>query len=280
MDSLKSRVLLTGQFGDLIMGNTVDDSGQVADYIRDCQLMAAAREAFAWSQSLRVPIYSIFWRALRSNCTAWAAPSVAESMCDRYGHIDSLSHAFRKRVALSGQDRHGDEGWHAAPPRRRQLFRSVSETLAARVLQVPESLQHISYSHPFAHRPLVEFMLTVPPRIVCRPGEPRRLMRRAFADLLPPIVLRRKSKSVYSLAYREALLPMAKQLLARPGDIRLVEFRFVDQVSFTQRLRRFTDGLDCNESQLRQLILLEFWMRRVGQNDDTVPDEAALSWIN
>ena len=164
MATIGSTVILTGQLGDLIMGNVVDDSGQVADYLQEYQFMQAAREAFAWSQSLRVPIYSILWRALRANCTSWSAASIADSMCDRYGHIDSLSPAFRKRVALSDHDRHRDPGWQSAPPGRRQLFRSLSEMLSARVLQVPEPLQHLSYTHPYAHRPLVEFMLTIPPR--------------------------------------------------------------------------------------------------------------------
>jgi asparagine synthase (glutamine-hydrolysing) len=280
MATVGSTVILTGQLGDLIMGNVVDDSGQVADYLQEYQFMQAAREAFAWSQSLRVPIYSILWRALRANCTSWSAASIADSMCDRYGHIDSLSPAFRKRVALSDHDRHRDPGWQSAPPGRRQLFRSLSEMLSARVLQVPEPLQHLSYTHPYAHRPLVEFMLTIPPRLVCRPGEPRRLMRRAFAGLLPPAVLKRKSKMAYGRAYREALLPLAVELLRRPADIRVVEFRYVDYASFTDRLQRFTEALDCNESQLRQLILLEFWLRRVGQDGDSQLDEAAMSWIN
>jgi hypothetical protein len=242
--------------------------------------MQAAREAFAWSQNLRVPIYSILWRALRANCTAWSAPSIADSMCDRYGHIDSLSPAFRKRVVLSDHGCHREPGWQSAPPGRRRLFRSIGEMLSARVLQVPEPLQHISYAHPYAHRPLVEFMLGIPSRLVCRPGEPRRLVRRAFAGLLPPAVLRRKSKTAYSGAYRDALLPLAGELLRHTGDIRLVEFRYVDYGSFTDRLKRFTEGLDCNESQLRQLILLEFWLRRVGQDGDSMQDEAALTWIN
>jgi len=278
--ALGSTVIRAGHQGELIMGNVADDSGQVADYLQEYQFMQAAREAFAWSQNLRVPIYSILWRALRANCTAWSAPSIADSMCDRYGHIDSLSPAFRKRVVLSDHGCHREPGWQSAPPGRRRLFRSIGEMLSARVLQVPEPLQHISYAHPYAHRPLVEFMLGIPSRLVCRPGEPRRLMRRAFAGLLPPAVLRRKSKTAYSGAYRDALLPLAGELLRHTGDIRLVEFRYVDYGSFTDRLKRFTEGLDCNESQLRQLILLEFWLRRVGQDGDSMQDEAALTWIN
>jgi hypothetical protein len=36
---------------------------------------------------------------------------------------------------------------------------------------------------------------------------------------------------------------------------------WVDRASLTARLRKLTLGLDCNETQLRQIILLEFWLR-------------------
>jgi hypothetical protein len=107
----------------------------------------------------------------------------------------------------------------------------------------------------------VEFMLTIPPAEVCRPGEPRRLMRRAFAEFLPSAVLRRKSKAVYTTVYRQALMPLAAELLAKPGNIRLVDRGYVDRQSITERLTAFVQGLACNEPQLRQVLLFEFWLR-------------------
>jgi asparagine synthase (glutamine-hydrolysing) len=261
MESLGSSVYMTGQLGDFIMGNLVDDSDQVADYLRQHRFLQAAREAFAWSQSLRVPIYSILWRALRTNYSSWAAPSVAATMHDRYQHIDSLAPEFRKRVNPSDYDRQSERRWQAASPSRRGRFRALNDMLSTRLLQAPEWLQHVSYTHPFAHRPLVEFMLTIPPAVVCRPGEPRRLMRRAFAELLPPAILKRRSKAIYERVFRQALVPMAAELLQRPGEMRMVESGYVDRRSVMERLKRFTEGLDCNSSQLRQLILFEFWLR-------------------
>jgi hypothetical protein len=43
--------------------------------------------------------------------------------------------------------------------------------------------------------------------------------------------------------------------------MRSVELGFVDRDSVTRRLRAFVDGLECNENQLRQIILFEFWLR-------------------
>jgi hypothetical protein len=279
MAALESNTLLTGQLGDFIMGNSFDDSDQVADLLYSYQFRDAAREAFNWSQSLRVPIYSVLWRALRTNCSSWVAPEVASDVCERYARIDSLAPRFRKRVALSKYDSHTEFAWNDAPPGRRRRFRSLSEVLAGRVLQAPETLQHISYTHPYAHRPLVEFMLTIPSSVVCRPGEPRRLMRRAFSTFLPSLILRRKSKTLYHTAYREALIPLASELLQR-RDLGVVDYGYVDRRSLVERLTRFVGGIECNESQLRQLILFEYWLNRGSAGPSLPSPPAAVNWLN
>jgi len=270
---------MTGQLGDFIMGNLVDDSDQVADYLRQHRFLQAAREAFAWSQSLRVPIYSILWRALRTNYSSWAAPSVATTS-GRYQHIDSLAPEFRKRVNPSDCNRQSELRWQAASPSRRGRFRALNDMLSGRLLQAPEWLQHVSYTHPFAHRPLVEFMLIIPPAVVCRPGEPRRLMRRAFAELLPPAILKRRSKGTYERVYRQALVPMAAELLKRPEEIRMIDLGYVDCRSVMERLKRLMEGLDCNSSQLRQLILFEFWLRNSKRPGTPLAEDALLTGVN
>jgi glutathione S-transferase len=60
----------------------------------------------------------------------------------------------------------------------------------------------------------------------------------------------------------------------------MVEFGYVDRRSITERLTRFREGLDCNESQLRQLILFEFWLRNSKNSGADLVAGASLSWIN
>ena len=263
MAAMGSGVLLTGQFGDFIMGNIADDSGQVAEWLARGRFGRAAREAYAWGRAQQVPIYPILWRAIREAWFSWV-PSVNPR--DSVGAIpasaeDSLVEAHRARLELYDRERLADDAWRHAPPGRRRRFRSAAEALRSRTLQTPEALQHISYTHPYAHRPLVEFMLTIPPHVVFGPEQPRRLMRRAFAGLLPPMILSRKSKASYLSTYRGALMPLATALLQSPAEIQLVERGFVDRRSLIGRLEKFTQGLDCNETQLRQILLLEFWLR-------------------
>ncbi|PYT27953.1 MAG: hypothetical protein DMG57_16570 [Acidobacteria bacterium] len=44
------------------------------------------------------------------------------------------------------------------------------EMVQLRKLQPPEPLQHLYFTHPFAHRPLVTFMLSIPTDMACRAG--------------------------------------------------------------------------------------------------------------
>lgn len=147
-----------------------------------------------------------------------------------------------------------------ARPERRRYFHALSTMLELRILQSPQLLQHLDYTHPFAHRPLVEFLMTVPVDVLCRPGEPRRLMRSALSDLWPSKLQQRRSKGVFNAPWQEALRPLARVLL-NARRLHLVERGFVDRASVFSRLQRLAAGLDCNESQLRYVVLLELWLR-------------------
>jgi asparagine synthase (glutamine-hydrolysing) len=266
MEAAGSQVLLTGQFGDFITGNNPDDSDQVVRYLERGRLLSAVKEAFAWSRTLKLPVYSILWRSLKTAMTNESPEMVVNTLRARspYGNTDSLTPDFRRRVSLDEIECIDEQRWRPARPSQRRFFRSLTRILDTRALQVPEPVQHLSITHPFAHRPLVEFMLTIPPDVVSRPGETRRLMRRAFAGLLPSAIARRKSKMSYSDMFRRALMPLVAELLKQPRDIRLVQMGFLDCESIVDRLTRMAQGLECNETQLRHVILLESWLRSRG----------------
>jgi len=265
MASIGSQVLLTGQLGDFLMGGLIDDAEQVVEHLQQGRPIQAMREALAWSRYLRVPIYSILWRALRTNFSTWSAamdPTELRGVHNPHADDDSIAPEFRRLVSLEEIEQLRRSRWQDASPGHRRRFRILSDTLESRSLQTPEPLQHLSFSHPFAHRRLVEYMLTIPSGEVCRPGEPRRLMRRAFSGILPPAIAARKSKATYTAVYRKSLIPLAAELLKRPASIRLVELGYLDGQSLAGRLERMVEGLQCNESQLRHVILLEFWLRK------------------
>jgi hypothetical protein len=175
----------------------------------------------------------------------------------------SLLPSFCERTGLFEKDGFFSKAWMFAPPERRKHFHALTMLLELGSLQPPEPLQHLDYTHPFAHRPLVEFLMTVPADVLCGPGEPRRLMRLALADLWPGELRSRRSKGLFNTPWHEALRPLAHDLL-KQRQIEVVERGFVDCASLLSRLERLSAGLECNAAQLRQIILLEFWLRYRG----------------
>jgi hypothetical protein len=175
----------------------------------------------------------------------------------------SLRHPFDQATDPSEAESFFSDIWMYAPPERRKYFRCLSTMLEMRTLQAPEPLQHLDYTHPFAHRPLVEFLMAVPPEVLCRPGEPRKLMRQALSDLWPLKLRTRRSKGLFNAPWQEALRPLARVLL-KAKQWHLVGRGFVDRSSVLSRLQRLSNGLDCNEPQLRQIIQLELWLRNRG----------------
>jgi asparagine synthase (glutamine-hydrolysing) len=256
-----AKVLLTGQLGDLVMGNWLDDAEQAADYLRQGQLVRAVEESFAWSQSLQEPVYPILWRALRPNGPlSGSTPN---------NHLESLTPTFRKQA----QARTDEGGWECPSgvlPSQRKRLLALMDLLESRALQSPDTLRGASLAHPYAHRPLVEFMLGVPAAVTCRPGEPRRLMRRALRGLVPDPVLRRRSKGNYEGMFLRALRPCAAELLQNPGAMQLVELGCIERQSIEGRLRKLVEGMPCNEGQLRQIILLEIWLRQRGRQAGSI----------
>ncbi|HXQ33367.1 MAG TPA: hypothetical protein VN843_05040, partial [Anaerolineales bacterium] len=67
-------------------------------------------------------------------------------------------------------------------------------------------------------------------------------------------------KGSFSVPWQEALRPIAGVLL-KDRHFHLADHGIVDQSGVRSRLERLNVGLDCNEYQLRQIILLELWLR-------------------
>jgi asparagine synthase (glutamine-hydrolysing) len=261
---LGAKVLLTGQNGDLTMGNWFDDSLQLSSSLRHFRLRRACKEALEWSRILRLPVYRLLWLGVCAALPSTLAPADAYAKDDGSfapkSTETSLAPEAMDRLGLSESGNLFSAFWMQAPPERRKYFRSLSTTLEMRTLQVPELWEHLEYTHPFAHRPLVEFLMTVPVEVLCGPAKPRRLMRSALADLWPLKLRMRRSKGLFNLPWQQALSPLAR-LLSESKQLEVVERGFVDRASVLSRLQRLSVGLDCNFEQMRYIVALELWLR-------------------
>jgi hypothetical protein len=228
------------------------------------RIACAVKEALNWSKILRVPVYRILWRALCASLPPTLAPAAVYAKEDGSYMVrsaeTSLAPGLSNRYGLSEPGNFFSDIWMHAAPERRKYFRSLSTTLELRTFQTPEIWQHLDYTHPFAHRPLVEFLMTVPVHVLCGPGEPRKLMRSALSHLWPLKLQGRRSKGLFNAPWQEALAPIANAL-KESEELQVVERGYVDRDSLLSRLQHLSAGLDCNQDQVRNVILLELWLR-------------------
>jgi asparagine synthase (glutamine-hydrolysing) len=261
---LGAKVILTGQNGDLMMGNWFDDSLQLSAWLRRFRLGRTCKEAMEWSKILRVPVYRVLWQAACAALPSALTPANVYAKDDGSYTLKSLETSllpgFIEQTGLSESGNIFSDTWMQAQPERRKYFRSLSSAFELRTFQVPEAWQHLDYTHPFAHRPLVEFLMTVPVEVLCGPGKPRKLMRSALSDLWPVRLRMRRSKGLFNLPWQEALTPLASALL-NAKQLQVVERRLVDRASVVSRLQRLSAGLDCNLDQMRYVMVLELWLR-------------------
>jgi asparagine synthase (glutamine-hydrolysing) len=126
-------------------------------------------------------------------------------------------------------------------------------------LQPQSDVADVIYTYPFAHRPLVEFVLAIPAEELSAPGATRSLMRRAFDGLVPSRILRRQSKGYYPPAVmratrrRLATLPAVEQL-------QIVQRGWIDAARLGEAIRMQTDGGGHAGGNVQLALLLEEWL--------------------
>jgi asparagine synthase (glutamine-hydrolysing) len=261
-----ARVLMTGQAGDVVAGNWLDDSIQITGALRRGQFARVVREAVGWSRVLRVPVPWIVARAAR----ACLDPAALAREADLDHGSSNADHSLTRRLLDTSRDPASSRAigpWRDGTPARRKHWLAVERLRTLRALQRPEAMHGLDYTHPFSHRPLVEFLMAIPAHVLCRPGEPRRLMRRALGDLWPPSLRGRRSKSLFGSAYCTALRAVVDEL-PELDTWEVVRRGWLDRASLASRLQRLRSGLECNEPQLRRIVLLESWIeyQRLARN--------------
>lgn len=263
------RLLLTGHGGDAVMGNFLYYLYDVAALLRSGRIFKAIRLARR--------------RALAAKHTVWnmlhgATLNLSPAMAVR-GRIGEL---FRSSGGVSpATDQHIAEAfllkpefaifWKDAWTRlfaRAFEFSDVSQwelALGVTLMGVRRHAQGPSdeplglTSHPFLDRPLVEFMLGIPISVMAPPGQPRALMRRAFAPFMPPRIVARFSKGMAMTFYLRNTRDVLLRWIARPEQLRILQLDFMD----SSRLLPYLEALRDSGNQpefFMQLLKIEQWL--------------------
>jgi asparagine synthase (glutamine-hydrolysing) len=267
-EALRSRSIrshLTGLGGDLVMGNTLDDADQLADALRQGAWIRFLKEAYAWSRATRIPIGSILRTGLipllseSRQTKLWAQKSKLQGQA--YGHLTKIGILDQRFI-----DRYLERDlppyyleYRRAVPSQRAFLHAIAGYQVTRPLTVrQQQFEPVRSTHPYCHRPLVEFVAAIPRSQLCAPGRPRSLMRRAFAGLLPPAVRERRSKALVGSATDKSILEI---LPALSRESLQVESRgYLDRGNF-QRVVQNPQSTDYDREHLMQTLTLELWFR-------------------
>ena len=239
------RVVFSGRLGDAVMGCQPDNSIAVLEDLARGHILTAFSRMRRWSRATHKPFLEIA-RNLFAPSTQ-PAPDTG---------IGLLTHALRP-LALQSISEDLLDGIRAS---KRPLARMVLGYADGARLDIPYRPPGLVYTYPFAHRPLVEFMLAIPGEELSEPGITRSLMRRAFAGFVPARILRRESKGYYPpAAFRAARHAIAA--MPPVTDLEVVKRGWIDPASLQAAIRTLTDGSGATGGDIHCVLRLEHWLR-------------------
>jgi asparagine synthase (glutamine-hydrolysing) len=136
-----------------------------------------------------------------------------------------------------------------------------------------ETLPHLTpqlyfrpeYRYPMLDKDLVEYVFSIPPDQLVRPGRRRSMMRRALGGIVPTEVLERRRKAFQLRAPMNAIRFAHSRLEMLLSDSMLAEAGFIDVRACRSALRGIVNGdATCYQGLLRT-IAYELWLRARAQ---------------
>jgi asparagine synthase (glutamine-hydrolysing) len=259
-----ARVLLTGVGGDNLFWSYSEGAPVIADCLRLGNILQAHKRCYAWSQATGIPyLQLLLQRSLplllgihAHKRSQYMLPAIPSWIAQRYKRvIPSLVSDFYHRDTT-----HGLPSQQA----QRRLVHSFFATLSAGYFS---HCHDIYITHPYNHQPLVEFCLSLPISQLIRDGETRSIMRRAFRAILPPKIVKRKTKP----GPEETFLRALQREWSDIGDLRkwqLCERGFVEPDALSESFHKNRMGLQLPNEVLIRVFSLERWLRSLNHVGD------------
>ena len=258
MNKAGGRVLLTGHGGDEMLHSGASPTSELQDLIAQWQPLRLHQALRDWCQFSKKSYVGLLWE----DGIVPSLPLNLQLLFDRREHkkvAPWINEEFVKNLDLKKRkfDARNVFGF--------KLPSGCSQALG--YLSVIKSVSRAAYrsrgsveaSHPYMHRPLVEFIHAIPLQQKIRPGQTRSLMRRALKDLLPEKVLNRKTKRGPDEAMLRALSrewPQLERIFVKP---RAEALGYVDGKTLLAGFERARHGQ--GDTNLAVMISLELWLR-------------------
>lgn len=253
-----TRVLLTGHGGDEMLCSNASPAPELGDLLVQCRLLHLHQSLKVWSTTSRKPYLALLWR----DGIVPLLPTKLQILFKPVVKLPSwFDEKFVARMNLSER--------HLGIPNVFGFDLPSGRDQAAGFLTVMRTVSKASYrarggievSHPYLHRPLVEFLQAIPFEQRVRPGETRSLMRRALSDLLPEKILTRQGKKGPTEALFRAVAREWPRLQPIFKKARVCDSGYMDATALHATLERVRHGCETHSFALIQTISLEFWLQ-------------------
>lgn len=266
MHKHQARILLTGEGGDHLFWSILDGAPVVADELHTGNIRRAHRECTAWSRVTGIPYVRLL---------------LSQSIPLAFGPIFGWALQYQPPalpawLSQSRKSRFHETVWDSIAPEQdtgRPAFRAHLRQVEALFCQLSAGYlsehRDIYVSHPYAHRPLVEFCLSLPISQHLRDGQSRSLMRRALANRLPARVLRRKSKGSLEEPLARAL-EKEFSIVGRLSDWQLCQRGIADPEPLGRAIQATRLGLQSpTNGNFIRVFSLERWLRSLSHIHET-----------
>ncbi|HEX5876449.1 MAG TPA: asparagine synthase-related protein [Pyrinomonadaceae bacterium] len=258
MRTANATVLLSGLGGDQLLWSIREATPALTDLIYQRKPLALHRQVQVWSGILMQPYLRTLWQdaivpLLPASLTASfqrqlkPAPWLSREFV-KTGHL-------KERLLLPP-----DPFGYRLPSSRRQA--TMVQFIISSIAE-GECWENAAFNktYPFLHRPLVEFLMSIPFEQKLRRDETRSLMRRALKNIVPAKVLNRTNKGIVGETFCRGLADQWHVLKPMLADARVCQRGYVEAKLFRSALDLARHGRKIETSTLLKTIAIEIWLR-------------------
>jgi asparagine synthase (glutamine-hydrolysing) len=251
-----SQILLSGTGGDEVLGGAPAHAPLLADFLVRGQLKQFCKQLVSWALSLRRPLFSVLAETLallcKEDCPSRSVPPPAWLHANFLRGHSAAVRGYPRRTRLFGPRPSFQESMGTIDTLRRQLSHFPLSANPA---------YHKSY--PFLDRDLLEFLFSVPPDQLLRPGQRRSLMRRALASIVPDEVLHRRRKAFVIRGPLTAIASLHTSFETKTLEMLSDSLGIVESHTLAATLREARSGGAVAVPSLLRVFAIERWLRNV-----------------
>ena len=249
------RSILSGIGGDELLGGIPNGLPELADYLVSGKLMTLLRQSVAWSLSDRSPLIETvsntarYAAALytRHNPKSRPSPSwLSKELRDVHSNNTHTTDMVPSRIGIAPHRLENALTWW-------QILETLPH-LSPQILFRPE------YRYPMLDKDLVEYLFSIPPEQLVRPGRRRLMMRRALRGIVPAEILERRRKAFQLRAPMNAIRAAQPKLERLISSSRTAEMGFIDVTSLRCALKATAAGNAEWYQAVLRAIAYELWL--------------------